>query len=156
MNVSVDPMTDPGRRAGCGYRCDAKAATRDSENARSRYACSDSADVHAVVTAFVLAATRGLVCAGSSGRNRFLRDGQRALVAANIKSRPLRGLQTRIHAWAHRKVVCESMIATVRRTGASVVEFVALTAGSGCGRSQEPDAWGVQPRSLLPALVPTS
>jgi|HubBroStandDraft_6_1064221.scaffolds.fasta_scaffold37324_2 hypothetical protein len=40
MNVSVDPITDAADRAKCGYRCDAKAATRDGEPARPRYASS--------------------------------------------------------------------------------------------------------------------
>jgi len=35
----VDPITDFGRRAGCGYRCGVEAATPDSEHARPRYAC---------------------------------------------------------------------------------------------------------------------
>jgi len=38
--VSVDPITDAADRAKCGYRCDAKAATRDGEPARPRYASS--------------------------------------------------------------------------------------------------------------------
>jgi len=37
-NVSVDPITDAADRAKCGYRCDAKAATRDGKRARPRYA----------------------------------------------------------------------------------------------------------------------
>jgi hypothetical protein len=37
-NVIVDPITDAGRRAECGYRRVDEAATRDSENARPRYA----------------------------------------------------------------------------------------------------------------------
>jgi hypothetical protein len=37
-NVSVDPITDAGRRAGSGYRCGDEAARRDSEHARPRYA----------------------------------------------------------------------------------------------------------------------
>jgi hypothetical protein len=39
-NVSVGPITDAGRRAECGYRCDGKAATRDGERARPRYTYS--------------------------------------------------------------------------------------------------------------------
>jgi hypothetical protein len=35
--VNIDPISD-GHGARYGYRCDAEAATRDSENARSRYA----------------------------------------------------------------------------------------------------------------------
>ena len=61
-------MTDAGRRARCGYRCGDEAATRDSEHARPRYAWSGSADIEAVVTAFVLAATLASVSAGSVGR----------------------------------------------------------------------------------------
>jgi hypothetical protein len=51
-----------------GYRCDDEAATHDSDNARPRYAYSGSADVYAVVTALMLAATQASVSAGSIGR----------------------------------------------------------------------------------------
>jgi len=44
-NVSVDPITDAGRRAGCGYRRGMEAATRDGEQARSRYAFCSSQPV---------------------------------------------------------------------------------------------------------------
>jgi hypothetical protein len=37
-NVSIDSNTDAGHRARCGHRCGDEAATRDSENARPRYA----------------------------------------------------------------------------------------------------------------------
>jgi hypothetical protein len=36
--VSIDPIIDARHRARCGYQCDIKAATRDREDARSRYA----------------------------------------------------------------------------------------------------------------------
>jgi hypothetical protein len=62
------PITDAGHRAGCGYRCADEAAMRESENARLLHAYSGSADVDAVVTAFVLAATRASVSAGRIGR----------------------------------------------------------------------------------------
>ena len=39
---AVDPITDADRCAACGYRCDDEAATRDSENARPRYARGSS------------------------------------------------------------------------------------------------------------------
>jgi hypothetical protein len=39
-NVSIDPIIDAGHRAKCGYRRGDEAATRDSENARPRYAYS--------------------------------------------------------------------------------------------------------------------
>jgi hypothetical protein len=53
--VSVDPITDAADRAKCGFRCDAKAATRDGGRARPRYAYSSSAGLDGIVTALVLA-----------------------------------------------------------------------------------------------------
>jgi hypothetical protein len=47
-NVSLDPITDVGHRARCPYRRGHKAATRDGENARPRYAYSSYDDVATV------------------------------------------------------------------------------------------------------------
>jgi hypothetical protein len=47
------PITDAGHRARCGYRCDDEAATRESENARLRYAWSSGQLVGSLVAAFV-------------------------------------------------------------------------------------------------------
>ena len=57
MNVSVDPITDAADRAKRGYRCDAKAATRDGEPARPRYAFRSSLTVERRGGCFVRTAT---------------------------------------------------------------------------------------------------
>jgi len=110
-NVSVDPITGAGRRAGCGYPCGIESATRDSEHARPRHAWSGSGGLGFVVTARVLAALEISASAPSSVGASLFGAPVRALVA-NGTCAAARGPQTRVH----------------RRTGmASVVPWLVVS-----------------------------